>query len=431
VYRTVLSLLTVSAAVAAVVVGVNYMRGGSGSPEADADTRRVASASPLECAPGWVAAWNASPVSAPGGKVAQRPEVGGRSLRMIVRPRAAGSQVRLVLSNRYGAQPLELRSVSVAPAGAGPELAGKPVLARFGGLASARVPARGQVLSDPVDLPVSATGSLAVSMFVVGKVATVAEHPWAMRTSYLSDPGDHAGSVDGAAFRYPVNSWLILTGIDVRAPRATNAVALVGDSITDGVGSSLNADHRLSDNLSDRLTSLGGQETMSVLNAGIAGNQLLVDAPEKVGESALSRLSWEVAGRPGVTDVILHAGTNDLAAGASAQDVISGMTRFAERAHNAGLRVFLTTITPANGGSHGSPAVVAKRNEVNQWVRSEGRSHADGVFDFAAAVTDVSQPGRLTTGFDAGDGLHMSDIGYRALAGAVDLDSLSGSRCLA
>jgi lysophospholipase L1-like esterase len=432
VHRTFLSLLTVSLAVAAVVVGVNYVRGGSSSPKAGADTARLAAgASPLECAPGWVAAWNASPVAAPGGRVAQRPEVGGRTLRMIVRPRAAGSEVRLVLSNRYGAQPLELRSVSVAPAGSGPDLAGKPVTARFGGLAAAWVPAKGQVISDPVDLPASAANSLAVSMFVVGKPAVVSEHPWAMRTSYISDPGDFADSRDGARFTHPVTSWLILTGLDVRAPKATNAVALMGDSITDGVGSSLNTDRRLSDSLSDRLTALGGAEEMSVLNAGIAGNQLLADFPSTVGESVLSRFGWEVAGRPGVTDVILHAGTNDLAAGASAQDVIAGMTRFTERSHTAGMRVFLTTITPANTGTHGSPAVVAKRNEVNQWVRSQGRAHADGVFDFAAAVTDVSQPGRLTTGFDAGDGLHLSDLGYRALAGAVELGALSGSRCLA
>ncbi|MGI8815425.1 MAG: GDSL-type esterase/lipase family protein [Pseudonocardia sp.] len=142
-------------------------------------------------------------------------------------------------------------------------------------------------------------------------------------------------------------------------------------------------------------------------------------------------MSWEVAGRSGVTDVILHAGTNDMAAGARPQDAITGMVRFTELAHDAGMRVFLTTITPANAGAHGAMRAAEGRNEVNRWIRAHGREHADGVFDFAAAVTDVSNPTRLVSGFDAGDGIHLSDIGYRALAGAVDLSVLSGSRCLA
>lgn len=431
-YRSLLTLLTACAVVMAVVVGLNLARSGSFEPLAGADGATNASkALPLECAPGWVAAWNASPIAAPAGAVAARPEVGGRSLRMIVRPRAAGPEIRLVLSNRYGAEPLELRSVSVALAGDGASLGGRTLPVTFGGRPTARIPARGVLVSDAVPFAVSPATGLAVSMFVPGRPAVVSEHPWAMRTSYMSDPGDLAGSADGARFRHPVNSWLVLTGVDVRAPKATNAVLLMGDSITDGVGSSPNADRRLSDSLSDRLSALGGPEKMAVLNAGIAGNQLLADFPSQVGESALTRFTWEVAGRPGVTDVILHAGTNDVAAGVGARDVIGGMVRFAERARSAGMRVFLTTLTPSESGPYGTARAVATRAEINQWVRTEGRALADGVFDFAAAVTDVSRPNRLVTGFDSGDGLHLSDVGYRALAGAVDLAALSGSRCLA
>jgi len=425
-YRTVLMLVAAAAGMA--VVGVNLARADSPVPIAGADGARSES-NAVSCAPGWVAAWNASPIAAPAGAVPARPEIGGRTLRMLVRPSAAGPEIRLVLSNRYGSEPLELRSVSVGLAGVGSALAAEPTPVTFGGLATARVPARGELSSDPVPLSVSPASGLAVSMFVPGGPDVVSEHPLAMRTSYLSDPGDHAGSVEGAEFRYPVDSWLVLTGVDVRAPRATHAVLLMGDSIIDGVGSSPNTDRRLSDSLSDRLSALGGPDRMSVLNAGIAGNHLLADVPGQ-GEAALTRLDWEVAGRPGVTDVILHVGTNDVAAGVGARDVIDGMVRFSERAHNAGLRVFLTTLTPAVSGPHGTPGAVAVRDEINQWVRTQGRSHADGVFDFAAAVTDVSQPNRLVNGFDSGDGLHLSDVGYQAMAATVDLAALSGSHCL-
>lgn len=426
--RTVLVLVTAAAVMA--MVGVNLVGADSpipiaGVPGARSESNTLSS----ECAPGWVAAWNASPIAAPAGAVPTRPEVGERTLRMLVRPSAAGPEIRLVLSNRYGAEPMELRSVTVGLAGAGPALAAAPMPVTFGGSATVWVPARGELASDPVPLSVSPASGLAVSMFVPTGPDVVSEHPWAMRTSYLSDPGDHAGSVGGAEFRHPVDSWLVLTGVDVAAPRAPNAVLLMGDSITDGVGSSPNTDRRLSDRLSDRLATLGGPDRMSVLNAGIAGNHLLTDVAGQ-GEAALTRLDWEVAGRPGVTDVILHVGTNDVAVGVGARDVIDGMVRFSERAHNAGLRVFLTTLTPAVSGSHGTPGAVAVRDEINQWVRTQGRSHADGVFDFAAAVTDVSQPNRLVNGFDSGDGLHLSDVGYQALAGAVDLAALTGSHCL-
>jgi lysophospholipase L1-like esterase len=93
--------------------------------------------------------------------------------------------------------------------------------------------------------------------------------------------------------------------------------------------------------------------------------------------------------------------------------------------------VFLTTITPSAAGDHGTPRAVAVRDEVNRWVRERGADHADGVFDFAGAVADPSDPTRLRAGYDAGDGLHLSGAGYRALADAVDITRLTGSPCLA
>ncbi|HTK67916.1 MAG TPA: GDSL-type esterase/lipase family protein [Pseudonocardia sp.] len=426
-YRIVLALLTVCGLALVGVLVVNLVQGGAAAQAGAEGT----SGTSTECVPGWVAAWNASPLSAPAGAVGSRPGVSERSLRMLVRPSVAGSEVRLVLSNRYGNDPLDLWSVSVAKAGSGAGLADNPRPVTFDQLSTGQVPPHGVLVSDPVPLGVVPSETLAVSMYLPGHPAVVSEHPWAMQTSYISDPGDFAGSVDGGRFTHTINSWLVLEGLDVHTAKAMNAVVMMGDSITDGMGSSPDADRRLTDDLAAKLTAMGGDKQMAVLNSGIAGNQLLVDYPGQVGESAFNRLSWEVAGRSGVTDVILHAGTNDLAAGANSDAVVAGMVRFTERAHQAGLRVFLTTITPASTGRHSAPAVVAARSEVNQWIRAHGKEHADGVFDFAAAVTDVSNPNRLVYGFDAGDGVHLSDVGYRALAGAVDLSALSGSRCLA
>jgi lysophospholipase L1-like esterase len=163
----------------------------------------------------------------------------------------------------------------------------------------------------------------------------------------------------------------------------------------------------------------------------ISANQLLADRPGELGESPLTRFEREVAAVPGVTDVILHIGTNDVAVGRGSAEIIDGMVRFAQRARAAGKRVFLTTITPADDAARRAPAAVEVRATVNDWVLRRGREHADGVFDFAAAVADPARPTSLLDRYDAGDGLHLSGTGYRALAAAVDAQRLTGSPCLA
>jgi lysophospholipase L1-like esterase len=252
----------------------------------------------------------------------------------------------------------------------------------------------------------------------------VARHTVALQTSYLSRPGD-ATAAGAGAFSAELQSWLVLTGVDVLAPRPVSALVAVGDSITDGLGSRADADERWTDALSAVLAERGGSTTMAVLNAGLSGNRLLgADQP-------LARFGRDVAAAAGATDVVLHMGTNDIAAGSSAAEIITGLATFAEHARADGRRVFLTTITPSTLREHGTRAAEAVRTAVNAWVRERGREHADGVFDFAAAVADPARPDHLLPAYDSGDGLHLSAAGYRALAAAVDVTRLSGSRCLA
>ena len=170
---------------------------------------------------------------------------------------------------------------------------------------------------------------------------------------------------------------------------------------------------------------------MSVLNAGLSGNRLVPDDATTDFDSPPARFDTDVESAAGATDVVLNIGTNDLAAGRSAGDVVAGLEHYAQQARAAGKRVFLTTITPSTLGPHGTPAAVAARDAVNAWVLTHGREFADGVFDFAAAVADPAQPQRLAPAFDAGDGLHLTAAGYRALAQTVDIGQLSGSPCLA
>ena len=289
----------------------------------------------------------------------------------------------------------------------------------FGGRAATVIPPGAEAVSDPV--PVAAAGPLAVTIAVPALPDVVSAHPVALQTSWLAPRGGALGT--------PTTSWLLLSGLDVLAPRPVHAVVAVGDSITDGVGTAPDADARWTDALAARLAAAGGDATMTVLNAGISRNELLADGVG--GPPPQARFAGDVTGALGATDVVLNIGTNDIAEGRDAAAIEAGLVRFADAAQAAGKRVFLTTITPSTAGTHGTPQAVATRNAVNTWIRTQGRAHAAGMVDFAAAVADPAHPDRLAPAADAGDGLHLSAAGYRALAAAVPVAALSGSPCLA
>ncbi|MBW0119421.1 GDSL-type esterase/lipase family protein, partial [Pseudonocardia abyssalis] len=374
-----------------------------------------------DCAPAWAGAWHAAAQPVPAD-----PGTAGRTLRMVVSPQVTGSQVRVRLSNAYGTTPMQIGTVSAAWSdGAAGLVPGTMRPVAFGGVSGVMVAPGAEVVSDPVALVAEVGRPLAVSLFLVTPPDVLTQHGVALQTSYLSRPGDAALVDDGSAFDTPVTSWMVLTGVDVLAPRPVNTVVTIGDSITDGVGAG--PGERWSDALAQRLTGVGGPAVMSVLNSGISRNQLLTDDPLLDGDSPLARYDRDVGA---VSDVVLHIGTNDIAAGRKADEIVAGMVRFAERAHAGGTRVVLTTITPSAAGEHGTPQAVATREAVNAWVRAHGAEHADGVADFAAAVTDPADPARLAPAFDSGDGLHLSAAGYRALAGALDPSLLTGSPCL-
>jgi lysophospholipase L1-like esterase len=376
------------------------------------------------CRPTWVRGWQAAAQPGPAHQ-----GLGGATVRMVVHPQVTGSQVRLRLSNAYGATPLAVGAVTAARSdGAAGLVAGTARPVPFAGERAVVVPPGGEVVSDPVPFVAEADGPLAVSLFLPVLPQVLTQHEVALRPSYLSGRGDATFS-DAAAFGAQVPSWFVLTGVDVQVPRPVNAVVAVGDSITDGVGAA--SGERWPDALAERLADAGGTATMAVLGAGIAGNRLLPGNAPGGGEAPLARFDRDVATAGGATDVVLHIGINDVAAGRGAADIVGGLQRFAERARAAGKRVFLTTVTPSDAGPHGTQAAAAARQELNAWVREHGRAHADGVFDFAAAVADPERPHRLSPAYDAGDGLHLSASGYRALAAAVDPAQLSGSPCLA
>lgn len=265
--------------------------------------------------------------------------------------------------------------------------------------------------------------------------------------SHPSPDGLRAPTSDSGALHVPVpdataearlaggttdDSRTFLTDVEVAAAPEAGAVVVVGDSTSDGVGSTLDTDTRWPDVLAERLQRTPGLGPLAVVNAGIAGNRVLRAAVDPfVGESTLTRFDTDVLGKAGVRWVILLQGINDLTANTvlkapeeqiTTEQLVQGLRSLAARAHARGLKIAVGTLLP-RGGAGGSrphtPAAEAMRLAVNAWIRSS--RNFDAVFDFDAALRDPAHPDRQRPDLNSGDHTHPNSAGYRAMAAAVDL----------
>lgn len=284
---------------------------------------------------------------------------------------------------------------------------------------------------------------MAVSFHIKGSTQFVSRHAISQQNSYIApaSTGDHTADLDGSAFTEAGPSWYLIEGLDVMSEPNTKVIAAFGDSITDGFVSAYGIPvlPNLSDKVYDRNVrypdllaqriSENKFQRASVINAGISGNRLLEPGLVwMVGPSGMSRVKTDLIDVPGVTDVILGLGTNDLGIPplATADKLIAGYTELIAQLKAAGIRTYLATQPPSSAqfliAFHGAPAQIAERNKFNQWVRNQKIS--TGIVDFAAAVADPSNTDRLDSKFDSGDQLHPNPVGYKAMADAIDLDSI-------
>ncbi|UFR06043.1 SGNH/GDSL hydrolase family protein [Streptomyces sp. Go40/10] len=384
----------------------------------------------------WVNTWTGMPQLTEPANLPPAPYTGEKSvlvdttLRQTVRVTAAGTRIRLRFSNAYGDTPLPLTAVTVAlPRGgrAGVSAVEPGSLRRvtFAGRDSVTVPVGAQMVSDPLDFDLRAGSELTVTAYTARGQASLAltSHPGSRTTSYLVH-GDHTRDADLAGAT-AVDHWYLLSDVEVLAPGRTRAVALVGDSLTDGRGSTTNGNDRWPDQFYDRLHSNPATADLAVLNQAAGGNRVLNDG---LGPNVLARLDRDVLSRSGVAWLILFEGVNDIgtadatpeAQRAAADDLIAGYRQIVVRAHAQGIRVYGATITPFGGNTpYDDPAGEreAARQRVNAWIRTPG--HFDAVIDFDRAVRDPEAPDRLLPALHVGDWLHLNPAGYRVLAAAV------------
>ncbi|WP_144111572.1 SGNH/GDSL hydrolase family protein [Paraburkholderia sp. BCC1886] len=406
-----------------------------------ASTTSLAADSPAHWVSAWATALQPIPERPDLPPLYRAPEVAGRTVRQIVYPTLSGQSARIHLSNEYGKSALVIDELRIARSGGGAAVSAQGDAAvTFGGKARVSIPAGGELDSDPVTFGITAGKPYAISAVMGPAQRIVAWHRVSNQVNYVSGPGNHAADPSGSDFRVRFTQYVWVTGLSVDASAGAAAsvavaVAAIGDSITDGMRSSLNQNKRWPDALAKRFAEAGAGST-AVLNLGISGNRLLSDSP-CYGDALARRFDRDVLARPGVKTAILLIGINDINFAAmparsgldcdfphtsvTAQDLIAGYQRVIEAAHRRGVKVFGATVTPAS-----LPAPRERiRLTVNQWIRS---SHAfDGVVDFDAALRDPAQPDRLQRRFDSGDHIHPDDAGYEAMAAAVPVDAVVNS----
>ncbi len=381
----------------------------------------------------WQPTWVSSPQPAWGEgwvlPLGMPTRLGPATLRQSLRSSLGGDRVRLVISNEYALSPLKVGALAVR----GPH-DGRSVLVRFQGREGITVAPGARVVSDAVALAVRAGDRLETELYL-SEASAVAGFHWDAQEVTQVVPGNAIGRPE-LPVAQTLTTRAFVAELLVASPRPPATVVAIGDSITDGNGSSIGRDQRWPDHLARRLAPQG----VAVLNAGIAGNRLLRDG---WGQSALARFERDVLRHPGLRAVIVLLGTNDIGfpgspfgptdAPAAVEDLSAGLRQLAEQAHARGVRVIAGTVppfehalqgTPLEG--HYSPRKEALRRALNEWIRSANAF--DGVVDFDALLRDPSHPSRLDPALDSGDHLHPGDAGYRRMAEAIDLQALLGEQ---
>lgn len=346
--------------------------------------------------------------------------VADRSYRLIVHTSVAGSGLRIRLSNAFGDRPVTFDSAYAGVQQEGAALVpGSNRRLTFGGARSVTVPAGATAYSDPLSGGLPAATNLVISIHTPDAAGPATGHRMALQTSYAAQ-GDHTGEEGAADWTDTIRSWFYLDAVSVRTSAPTGAVVALGDSVTDGRGSTTDLDRRWPDYLARRLQR-SDTAVKGVADEGISGNRVLADG---AGQSALHRLRRDVLSQPGVRTVLLFEGVNDIKShsGLTAQDLIAGYREIVDRAHAAGKCVVGATVGPFKGWPEWDPAAEAVRQEVNQFIRDSGEF--DAVTDFDRILRSPHDQERILPFFDSGDHLHPNDKGMQAMADAVDPGSL-------
>jgi lysophospholipase L1-like esterase len=340
-------------------------------------------------------------------------ELANQTLRQMVRVSIGGTRLRLRLSNEYGDAPVTMNAVHVAKSTTGSNIEPESDVAlTFGGSESVTIPAQQTATSDPFDFPLEPLTKLAITIAFGARSGEYSGHPGSRATSYIQSGNQvSAPSLSGTSTTH----WYYIANIDVLAPTSTRAIAILGDSITDGRGSTTDGNNRWPDVLAERLQADPARRNIAVLNLGIGGNRITSGG---LGPPGVTRFDSHILGQSGVKWVIVFEGVNDVGEGEPAGSVTAAYQQVISKSREAGLAVYGIPILPFAGYTN-YQGYESTRVSVNEFIRADG--NFDAFFPLDTVVGNGAMPPALKPEYDEGDHLHLNPTGLAALANAIDL----------
>ena len=354
------------------------------------------------------------------------PGLQNNTLRQVVHATLGGSRIRVHFSNKYSTGSTTINSAHIAVstgvgvANGAIDTATDTALTFNDGNSSVNIAAGAEIYSDACDFNVAPLSNLAVSIYFGSASSTsVTGHPGS-RTTYYLQSGNTVSAADMTSASKAAH-WYILSRIDVWLDDSYANVVVLGDSITDGRGSTDNANNRWTDFFAARLHADPSTAKVGVINQGIGGNCVVSGG---LGPTALVRFDHDVIGQPGVRWVIILEGVNDIGGGQSASNLIAAYQQFIDKAHAANILAYGVPILPFGGSSYDDTPNhnhLAVRQTVNNWIRTSGQY--DAVIDFCPVVCSPTDPNQLNSAYlFENDYLHLNPAGYQAMADSIDLN---------
>jgi len=371
----------------------------------------------------WVGTWSTAPQLVEPHNLPPEPGLSNNTLRQVVCVSIGGDTLRLKFSNEFSTSPVTMQAVQIAVSKGGGVIDANTIKeVTFNQQSAITMNPGSTITSDPIAFALKPRMQLAITIYFGQTAPDVTGHPGSRTTSYLL-AGNQISSVD---FKGSVKTdhWYIINRIDVKATSSAAAVAILGNSITDGRGSGTNLQNRWPDILAERLLKNPSTQQVSVLNLGIGGNCVL---RECLGPSALERLERDILKQSGVRWLIIFEGVNDIGqapdpktADQIANNLIAAFEQIIDKAHATRLLVSGATITPIGKSFYYTDYREEARQKVNEWIRTSG--HFDAVIDFDKALRNPAEPSTIMDGLHDGDYLHPSQTGHQILGKAVDLN---------
>ena len=366
----------------------------------------------------WVGTWATAPQTVVKSFMPYNNCMTNRSVRQVVKVSIGGDVIRLKLSNIYSMQPVEIRSIYIAHAKDSSDIDAKTAqYFKFGNSYKTVIPAGKQIVSDALKFKLRNLERVAITINYTSAPEIPTVHMGSRTTSYIMKGVTNAHSNFAKAFRE--NHWYNISGIDVYTmSNNMSAIAIIGNSITDGKCSTDNAQNRWPDVMSEMLQLKHKITNQGVLNLGIGNNRVTV--PGGFGALAKERFDRDILMQSGVKKVVIFEGVNDIGAARSGssetvvRQIIESIQGMMKKAKARKMKVYLGTITPFKGAGYYTHFHEAARLYVNDWIRSQAKN-VDGILDFAKLLQDPNDDRRMKREYASNDWLHPNPTGYKAM----------------